>query len=525
MKLNQPVSGRERPFTQGTIVTKTDLKGIITYANDAFVEISGFDRNELIGTNHNIVRHPDMPPTLFDDMWKTLKRDKPWQGLVKNRCKNGDHYWVSAFVVPIRQRGQTVGYMSVRAPAERSAIAQAEALHRQLGRDGRLKKPRRARLTSSVKIIAALLLVNSMVLTMALVDSPWARWGGVGLMLLASLQAWLAYGRARRRYALINHTFARIAEGVLTNPLSTEREDEIGQIESGLAAMQVHIKVIIDDLLHSARLVESRGEQLNRSMQEMMQRFDNQADSACAISAAIEQMSASITQVADNAQVAADHTDSARGLAQTGEARMGATREDTRQAASMMRSAQGTITSLHQAVGNIASVTETIRGIADQTNLLALNAAIEAARAGEAGRGFAVVADEVRKLAERTSLSTGEIHSLVSEITGVTESVVAAMEQVGAHTAAGEQQLASTMDTLQHIVEASEQVNDMVRGIAETNHQQSITSHDLVNRTVNVSEQLEASAHAVQLARGMIDDLLKQAEQMTRLARHFEAGG
>ena len=149
MKLNQPISGRERPFTQGTIVTKTDLKGIITYANDAFVEISGFDRNELIGTNHNIVRHPDMPPTLFGDMWKTLKRDKPWQGLVKTRCKNGDHYWVSAFVVPIRQRGQTVGYMSVRTPAERSDIAQAEALHRQLGRDGRLKKPRRARLTSS----------------------------------------------------------------------------------------------------------------------------------------------------------------------------------------------------------------------------------------------------------------------------------------------------------------------------------------------------------------------------------------
>ena len=95
MKLNQPVTGREKPFTHGTIVTKTDLKGIITYANDAFVDMSGFSREELLGVNHNIVRHPDMPPTLFDDMWKTLRSDKPWQGLVKNRCKNGDHCLVS----------------------------------------------------------------------------------------------------------------------------------------------------------------------------------------------------------------------------------------------------------------------------------------------------------------------------------------------------------------------------------------------------------------------------------------------
>ena len=243
------------------------------------------------------------------------------------------------------------------------------------------------------------------------------------------------------------------------------------------------------------------------------------------VAAAMEEVAIGIAHISDNAEDAhrlasESHDRSVSGiqLAESASRQM-AELQGTVQASSEKISALQTNSEL------IRNAAETIRSIADQTNLLALNAAIEAARAGEAGRGFAVVADEVRKLAERTSLSTGEIHSLVSEITGVTESVVAAMEQVGAHTAAGEQQLASTMDTLQHIVEASEQVNDMVRGIAETNHQQSITSHDLVNRTVNVSEQLEASAHAVQLARGMIDDLLKQAEQMTRLARHFEAGG
>lgn len=115
MKVNLPVSQREKPFPQGSyVVSKTDLKGVTTYANDAFVELSGFTRDELIGTSHNIVRHPDMPPQAFEDLWRTIKADLPWRGTGKNRSKNGDHYWVDAFVVPVRENDQTVGYMSVR---------------------------------------------------------------------------------------------------------------------------------------------------------------------------------------------------------------------------------------------------------------------------------------------------------------------------------------------------------------------------------------------------------------------------
>lgn len=87
------------------IVSKTDLNGAITYANEAFVEMSGFTRDELIGKNHSMVRHPDVPPQAFEDLWRTLKADYPWRGIVKNRCKNGDHYWVDAFVSPIRRNG------------------------------------------------------------------------------------------------------------------------------------------------------------------------------------------------------------------------------------------------------------------------------------------------------------------------------------------------------------------------------------------------------------------------------------
>lgn len=133
MKKNVPVTTFERPLPQDRyLVSKTDIKGIITYANDAFVETSGFTREELIGKNHNLVRHPDMPPAAFADMWKTLKEGMPWQGIVKNRCKNGDFYWVKAFVAPVYQGAEIVGFISVRTKPQAVEVSAAETLYQKL---------------------------------------------------------------------------------------------------------------------------------------------------------------------------------------------------------------------------------------------------------------------------------------------------------------------------------------------------------------------------------------------------------
>ena len=126
MKRNLPIVDRQVAVPHGVmLVSKTDLAGIIRYANDAFVSISGFEREELIGHSHNIVRHPDMPPEVFADMWATLKSGEPWRGTVKNRRRDGAYYWVDACIVPIRQHDKTVGYMSVRQAASGQAIARA----------------------------------------------------------------------------------------------------------------------------------------------------------------------------------------------------------------------------------------------------------------------------------------------------------------------------------------------------------------------------------------------------------------
>ena len=131
MRVNEPVTQREYEFPENaTLMSTTDTQSYIAYANAAFVEVSGFSREEIEGQPHNIVRHPDMPPEAFADMWATLKSGQPWTALVKNRRKNGDHYWVRANATPVVRNGRTTGYMSVRTKPTRDEIAAAETLYK-----------------------------------------------------------------------------------------------------------------------------------------------------------------------------------------------------------------------------------------------------------------------------------------------------------------------------------------------------------------------------------------------------------
>ncbi|PTD95290.1 methyl-accepting chemotaxis protein [Pseudothauera lacus] len=132
MKNNAAVTRREVDVGKRTLVTRSDTEGRITYVNQDFVELSGHAEAELLGAPHSVVRHPDMPAEVFADMWRDLESGRPWSGLLKNRCRNGDHYWVHANITPIFEHGRISGYLSVRTRAPREAVSEAEELYREL---------------------------------------------------------------------------------------------------------------------------------------------------------------------------------------------------------------------------------------------------------------------------------------------------------------------------------------------------------------------------------------------------------
>ena len=165
MKNNQPVTQREVPFPPNSyLVSRTDLKGTITYANDAFVNISGFSHAELIGSNHNLVRHPDMPEAVFRDLWATIKAGLPWRGLIKNRCKNGDFYWAEAFVVPLKKDGAITGYQSVRTPASREKRVAAEMAYSVASHKGSLPSTGKRSLSIQSRLWAAVAVILTLML-------------------------------------------------------------------------------------------------------------------------------------------------------------------------------------------------------------------------------------------------------------------------------------------------------------------------------------------------------------------------
>ena len=130
MRFNLPVTNNEYDFpADELLMSTTDTKGVLTHCNAAFARVSGFTMEELMGQPHNLVRHPDMPPEAYKDMWSTIGRGRSWTGFVKNRRKNGDFYWTQAHVTPIMRQGKPVGYLSVRTKPTREQVQAAEALY------------------------------------------------------------------------------------------------------------------------------------------------------------------------------------------------------------------------------------------------------------------------------------------------------------------------------------------------------------------------------------------------------------
>jgi aerotaxis receptor len=179
MKQNDPVSGKERRVPPGEVlVSKTDLRGVITYANSTFAELSGYRVDELVGKSHNLVRHPDVPPQVFEDMWATLKRGQPWRGIVKNRARNGDHYWVESFVMPIMADGKTTGYQSVRRRARCEDVMAAEKHYQEIHGGKIVLCPRRIRMSKLLSIRSGFMLGIAYVAAMLLAGAL----AGLGIM-------------------------------------------------------------------------------------------------------------------------------------------------------------------------------------------------------------------------------------------------------------------------------------------------------------------------------------------------------
>jgi aerotaxis receptor len=463
MRTNLPVTQVNRPYAADlNLISTTNLKGVVTYASPDFCKVSGFSLSELEGQAHNVVRHPDMPSAAFANLWSTIKSGRSWMGLVKNRCKNGDHYWVNAFVAPISKGGSTVEYQSVRTLPEAALVENGERIYKQI-RQG--ATPWRMRLPSIGLRARLLALVVAGLLPFTLLGISQGMAGELWAALAASLAVIVAGGAWSLRHltALVAET-RKVVDDPLTQLVYTGRIDDFSQISVAFRMVQSQLRAVVGRVLDSSHQVGGIAEDSVKLGKQTSANIEAQQQELEQIAAAMHEMSSTSLDMARNSSNTADATQQTQALAQQGLLTLQDSIEAVKAMAQQLQKASELVRELDKQGGRIVEVVSVIGGIADQTNLLALNAAIEAARAGEQGRGFAVVADEVRALAKRTQDSTGEIQRMANAIQQGTQGTVDFISE-------GETLSKECVGKSDLAVQAFRNIVEQVNGVTDMNHQ------------------------------------------------------
>lgn len=521
MKKNYPVTGVEVALKDSTvIISTTDTRGIITSVNDDFVSLSGFATDELVGKSHNVIRHPEMPEAVFADLWTTIKTGKSWMGIMKNRCKNGDHYWVDAYVAPIFEKGHIVGYQSVRRRATQERIDRAELVYQRLNRHLPAALPwvamsTRARFTTALSVVwmSALWYAGSMH------DLSWETLIG-GAVLGVIVAAIFAHLMIAAWVGVAIHAEA-VVDNALMQYIYTGRLDEAGRALMAINILQARVDTILCRIGTYANHLSTTAGESAQTAQQTSQGVLQQQNEIDQVAAAINEMSATVQEVARNAAAASQATLRADQEANKGKNVVAQTIHAINTLASEVESAAGVIARLEGDSASIGRVIDVIRSIAEQTNLLALNAAIEAARAGEQGRGFAVVADEVRTLAQRTQQSTQEIQQMIERLQSGAMEAVQVMAQGRMQAQASVEQAAFAGASLASITEAVTTITDMNTQIASAAEEQSTVAEEVNRNVVNISRSAEQTAERSQRTSQSSETLFKLSTQLEEIVGQF----
>lgn len=511
MRTNLPITEREVFYDPNmTLFSTTDTKGRITYANNAFIELSGYTKDELMGQPHNIMRHPDMPEEAFLDLWNTLKRGSSWTGVIKNRCKNGDHYWVRANVTPVERAGKLIGYLSVRVKPTNEEVSIAKELYLRIKQGnpdkvelfaglvikGHLNKfLRKKSLSFFVKSACATLFAISSVGTLASIGVNYNSLIPVGIMgfgiflLERFLNSYIV-----SPLELLRIQSQKVAAGEVVHTDKLQRVDSVGMLFRTTEQACLNLRSFIDDVsVQAVELSNASGVVLSESI-SLSERTEQSASSLEETAAAMEQLNAAMKNNIEFASQTEHLANEANEAVEQGSGRV-----------------KNVVSSMNQISSDsnkISDIVHLIDSISFQINILSLNAAIEAARAGEAGRGFAVVADEVRTLSNKTADAAQEIRNLISQNTVSIKSGTNAVEDA--------------QDKMQQITTMVIHMREQLQSIASSSAEQALGVSQ-VHEALNLLEQAtQQNAAMVETGQESANALQKQAARLSEAIGVFK---
>lgn len=517
MKVNLPVTDHEEPMPDGKkIISVTDLKGIIIDCNEPFVQMSGFRREELVGKNHNIIRHPDMPPIAFQLLWDCVQDGRAFMGLVKNRRKNGDYYWVDAFVSPIIEDGKIVAYESVRVKPKREDVDRAAKLYKKIN-EGKKLTPRFKIPERSLLAMAGTAVVTigvAFAVPFAIVPAVIGVLGGAGSI-------YLMYRDNKKHLSELNKVVRAVYDhpvGILTY---TDNDSPTDALKLAILSNQAYVRTILTRVVHATSRVYGLADHTNELAQKTSDDIEEQHEKTSAIADSVNNMVATLANVLDDVRKSAEFAVAADNDAKSGKSLGKESDTALKRILEISEKIESTVLGLSEKAGNVRNGLLNIKEIAEQTDLLALNASIEAARAGDAGRGFAVVADEVRSLSLRTDNYTSEINELVNSLLSTTKEAVDITKSGHEAAQVGVDQIKQSMVLLDSVTTNVGEISQRSQGMENAISEQSNVANQINDQVREVEDLADLCAENADNSNKSVSRLKSIALNLNQMINRF----
>ena len=511
---------QETLFAENEILlSTTDLEGNIKYANHNFCNIAGYTLEELQDKPHNMVRHPDMPKAAFKDLWHYVKAGQSWMGPVKNQCKNGDYYWVNAFVTPIKNAEGTIfEYQSVRTKPNREVVNRADKVYKKINAG---KLPLQLKFSVDLTLWFQLFFITSFIFSILVMSlSAISLLLTLPMVIISALMTGIFFN-----WRLKFKTLIKEAKSVFDDPLMSYiysgNNNAISAITLALQMREAELKAVVGrvcDVSDNITLTAQESSESGISVSAILSQQNNETEQ---VATAMNEMSATIQDLVLVIDNAAQASQQGLEISAQGQTIVQENIDANNELAKQLSEVDHAIIRLVNASKSIEKVLNEISGIADQTNLLALNAAIEAARAGEYGRGFAVVADEVRALAMRTQQSTNEINTLLEQLQSESNFADIAMKKGSVLSENCVQLSGNTGESLTKINDEVSNLADLNMQISTAIEEQSLVSEEINRNIVAISDMSKTTEEHGKKSVHLSSELLAKLEEQQALVTQF----